>query len=195
MSFSESFFAAKFGITRRDLENYLSEALSRGGDYADDGHRAGEDRSWLQRAGDRVSEFFGADDSGQHRGHGPKGYRRSDDRIRDDINDRLTDDAWLDASNINIEVKDSEVTLNGKVNNRDDKRRAEDLAEAISGVRHVQNNLRVEGNDSSSDHNRTTGATTASTAQAGGTQTTSSQVQDVASGKDKGGPAGRQATT
>src|SRR5215469_4136491 len=35
MSFSESFFAARFGITRRDLENYLSEALSRGGDYAD----------------------------------------------------------------------------------------------------------------------------------------------------------------
>src|SRR5579872_1671192 len=35
MSFSESFFAAKFGITRRDLENYLSEALGAGGDYAD----------------------------------------------------------------------------------------------------------------------------------------------------------------
>jgi TldD protein len=35
MSFSESFFAVKFGITPRDLENYLSEALSRGGDYAD----------------------------------------------------------------------------------------------------------------------------------------------------------------
>src|SRR5271165_496939 len=35
MSFSDSFFAAKFGISRRDLENYLSEALSRGGDYAD----------------------------------------------------------------------------------------------------------------------------------------------------------------
>src|SRR5437868_9544449 len=35
MSFSDSFFAAKFGITRRDLEDYLSEALGRGGDYAD----------------------------------------------------------------------------------------------------------------------------------------------------------------
>src|SRR6202012_4330704 len=35
MNFSETFFAAKFGITRRDLESYLSEALSRGGDYAD----------------------------------------------------------------------------------------------------------------------------------------------------------------
>ncbi len=35
MSFSDSFFAVKFGITRRDLENYLGDALSRGGDYAD----------------------------------------------------------------------------------------------------------------------------------------------------------------
>ena len=35
MPFSDSFFATKFGITERDLENYLSEALSRGGDYAD----------------------------------------------------------------------------------------------------------------------------------------------------------------
>ena len=33
--FGASFFASKFGITRRDLENYLSEALSKGGDYAD----------------------------------------------------------------------------------------------------------------------------------------------------------------
>src|SRR5215813_1119262 len=35
MGFSESFFASRFGITRGDLESYLAEALSRGGDYAD----------------------------------------------------------------------------------------------------------------------------------------------------------------
>ncbi len=35
MTFSESFFAARFGIERRDLERYLAEALSHGGDYAD----------------------------------------------------------------------------------------------------------------------------------------------------------------
>jgi TldD protein len=35
MSFSDSFFALKFGIARRDLEIYLEDALSRGGDYAD----------------------------------------------------------------------------------------------------------------------------------------------------------------
>ncbi len=35
MRFSESVFAGRFGITRHDLEAYLGEALSRGGDYAD----------------------------------------------------------------------------------------------------------------------------------------------------------------
>ena len=35
MVFSESFFASKFAIQRQDLENYLSDALSQGGDYAD----------------------------------------------------------------------------------------------------------------------------------------------------------------
>src|ERR1700676_3811785 len=35
MSFSRSFFAERFNITEHDLESYLSEALSAGGDYAD----------------------------------------------------------------------------------------------------------------------------------------------------------------
>src|SRR6185369_14975892 len=35
MLFSESVFSARFGITRQDLESYLAEALSQGGDYAD----------------------------------------------------------------------------------------------------------------------------------------------------------------
>jgi TldD protein len=35
MSFSESFFAVRFGLTERDLERYLAAALESGGDYAD----------------------------------------------------------------------------------------------------------------------------------------------------------------
>ena len=118
----------------------------RGGEYADDGQRDHEGRSWLERAGEKVSAFFGAEGEGQHRGRGPKGYRRSDDRIREDVSDRLTDDPWLDASSIEVEVTECEVVLKGAVNNREDKRRAENLAEAISGVRNVQNHLRVEDN-------------------------------------------------
>lgn len=35
MRFSDSVFAGRFAITRHDLESYLAEALSQGGDYAD----------------------------------------------------------------------------------------------------------------------------------------------------------------
>src|ERR1700681_4136354 len=35
MGFSDSFFARRFGLTEHDLESYLSEALSAGGEYAD----------------------------------------------------------------------------------------------------------------------------------------------------------------
>lgn len=112
----------------------------RGGRGTEAGRRGREDRSWLDRAGERIAEVFG--NEGEHRGRGPKGYRRSDDRIREDINDRLTDDAWLDASDIDVEVKDGEVTLSGTVRSRDDKRRAENIAESVSGVTHAQNNLR-----------------------------------------------------
>ena len=116
-------------------------------------------RSWLERAGDRVADFFGAGDGAtSHRGRGPKGYKRSDARIQEDISDRLTDDPWLDASNVEVEVKECEVILKGEVSSREDKRRAEDLAEAISGVRNVQNHLRVQDYGAQAGQSSTTGA-------------------------------------
>ncbi|MEK0084341.1 BON domain-containing protein [Benzoatithermus flavus] len=78
-----------------------------------------------------------------HRGRGPKGYRRSDQRVAEDINDRLTDDPDIDATDIEVLVKDGEVTLQGMVNSRLARRKAEDLAEDTRGVHYVQNNLRV----------------------------------------------------
>ena len=80
---------------------------------------------------------------GNHRGRGPKGYRRSDERIKEDVSDRLAEHAYLDASDIEVAVKEGEVTLSGTVTHRRDKRAAEDLAEDVSGVKNVQNNLRV----------------------------------------------------
>lgn len=76
-------------------------------------------------------------------GRGPKGYQRSDDRMRDEICDCMTDDPMLDASEITVEVKQGEVTLSGSVTSREQKRRAEDVAERVSGVRDVTNQLRV----------------------------------------------------
>ena len=59
------------------------------------------------------------------------------------MNLRLTDDPLVDASDIEVAVQDREVTLSGHVASRYEKRRAEDIVEAVSGVSHVQNNLRV----------------------------------------------------
>ncbi len=76
-------------------------------------------------------------------GRGPRNYRRPDERILEDVSDRLTDDAMVDASEIAVEVKQGEVSLTGTVKDRDQKRRAEDLAERVSGVKDVINALRI----------------------------------------------------
>jgi hypothetical protein len=120
---------------------------------------------FLQRAGEQITSWFRGRDEDRdeprryrsdfgrearvtpdrsQRGVGPKGYRRSDERISDEVHERLTEDPWLDASNIEVQVKSSEVTLSGRVDNREAKHRAERLVEEISGVDHVQNNLRVD---------------------------------------------------
>jgi osmotically-inducible protein OsmY len=114
----------------------------------------GEERGWWDRASDAVASWFGDEDAerrrrmdeqrAHRRGRGPKGYRRSDERIREDVNDRLGDDYYIDASDIEVMVSNTEVTLTGTVPSRNDKRRAEDIAESVSGVTNVENRLRVK---------------------------------------------------
>jgi len=87
----------------------------------------------------------GAGSLGQtHAGKGPKGYRRADARIEEDVNEALTRDPDVDASNIDVHVENGEVTLSGTVSDRRAKRRAEDDALACSGVHDVHNRLTVE---------------------------------------------------
>jgi hypothetical protein len=86
---------------------------------------------------------YAGEPAGPHRGRGPRGYQRSDERIREDVSDRLTEDPHIDASDVEVAVQGGEVTLSGHVDSRSAKRHAEDIAESVSGVAHVQNNLRV----------------------------------------------------
>lgn len=81
---------------------------------------------------------------GQFAGRGPKNWQRSDERIKDDVSERLTDHPDIDASEIEVMVKSAEVTLSGTVDHRDAKRLAEDIAQNISGVKDVHNQIRVE---------------------------------------------------
>jgi hypothetical protein len=92
-------------------------------------------RSWMDRAGD----FFAGRGSaeGAHRRRGP-----SDRVLWAVIVERLEDQRGLDLRDLEVLVEDGEVTLNGTVRRKDDKRRIEDIAD-VEGVRNVQNNLRV----------------------------------------------------
>ena len=78
-----------------------------------------------------------------HRGKGPRSYTRGDERILEDICGRMTDNRYLDASEIEVTVNGGEVILTGTVGSRYEKRLAEDLAETAYGSKNVENRLRI----------------------------------------------------
>jgi hypothetical protein len=80
-------------------------------------------------------------------GRGPRSYRRADDRICEDVNERLTADPRVDASDIEVRVQNGEVTLSGSVDDRRTRRLAEEIIEDLPGVRDVRNDLRVSRNE------------------------------------------------
>ena len=69
--------------------------------------------------------------------------RRPDERIQDDASERLAAELRSDATQIQVTVTDGEVTLAGTVDGPETRRRAEDIAGSVAGVRAVINNLRV----------------------------------------------------
>ena len=127
--------------------------------YRDDTRYDNQDRGMFERAGDEIASWFGDEDAARrreqdHRGRGPSNYTRSNERLLEHACERLTEDRGVDARNINVTCENNEVTLDGTVNTRWEKRRAEDIVHDISGVNHVQNNLRLAQTDMRADGNR-----------------------------------------
>ncbi len=89
--------------------------------------------------GDWIMNYYGP-----YTGVGPANYERSDDRICEDVSDQFWLNGQLDASDIEVDVKNGDVILNGTVPNRQMKRLAEDIAYSIPGVSDVQNHLTVK---------------------------------------------------
>jgi hypothetical protein len=80
---------------------------------------------------------------GPFSGRGPRGFRISDDRIREQVSERLYHHGDIDASDIDVRVDNGEVTLEGWVDDRRTKRLAEDVADEVDGVQEVHNHLRI----------------------------------------------------
>lgn len=93
----------------------------------------------------------------QRRGTAPKSYKRSDERIQDDVCERIMD-RGIDASDVDVKVKDAVVTLTGEVEDRSDKHRIEQIAAEVFGVQDVENQIRVKKSDTSRTERGTSGA-------------------------------------
>jgi CBS domain-containing protein len=144
----------------------------------DDRHRRGSRGSKTEApygSGDWGNQGFGAPPhlligSGHegeregNRNRGPKGWQRSDERIHEDVCERMMGESGVDPSDVTVRVAQGVVTLTGTVPNRQMKYRIEELADRCPGVKDVENQVRVNriegglfgGGDSSGSSSRST---------------------------------------
>ena len=102
--------------------------------------RREDERAWYER---NWKGSAGMDtDRSRGQGKAPKGYTRSDARIREDVCERLMYSPY-DASDVEVTVSNGEVTLSGVVHTRADKWGIEDVAESVLGVHDVHNRIRL----------------------------------------------------
>lgn len=169
----------RFGAEDQDPRHGDDSGPSRGGEYGSRPYGSPSRGGYEQRqyggefAGGTPRGFGGYDMDTRRgprggaresfRGRGPQSYTRSDDRIREELCDLLTDDDMVDATNVEVRVDQGEVTLSGTVNDRESKRCAEDIAESVSGVRNVQNQLRVQSQSTTSPGDAGSGLGSSST--------------------------------
>lgn len=111
-----------------------------------------EDEAW--RRGSEVRDEWG-DGGGGSRGQaprerlrgrdrvGPKGYQRSDDRIREDICERLAHAHHVDVRDVEVEVQGGVVRLTGNVRDRRQKYCIEDIVDDVFGVQEIHNAVRL----------------------------------------------------
>lgn len=130
-----------YGRSRSDTGDYpfgRYEGAADRDDYIENRQRGG----YLKLHGPDYG--LNADGTRSHRSRGPLSYRRPDVRLYEDICEALNDDPDVDATHIDVAVREGEVILSGYVRTRTEKRRVEDIADRISGVRDIHNQIRVQ---------------------------------------------------
>lgn len=96
---------------------------SAGGEGRSEGPREGGEAAWRNR--------------------GPKGWQRTDERIHEDVCERMMGESGIDPSDVTVQVSQGTVVLTGTVPNRQMKYRIEELADRCPGVTEVENRVRV----------------------------------------------------
>jgi HSP20 family molecular chaperone IbpA len=130
-------------------QGYGSSARSYEGSLRQGGYGYAEraDAEWDRRPGFEAGYGYGQSQpqpsTPNYTGRGPKNWKRSDARIQEDVSEVLERHPGIDASDLEVEVREGVVTLTGTVPQREMKRMAEDVIESCAGVRDIQVNVRV----------------------------------------------------
>ena len=77
-------------------------------------------------------------------GRGPKGWKRSDESIKEQVCHALEQHPRIDATEVEVDVKEGVVTLRGNIHDRSAKRLAGDVIDWLPGVTDVHNNLTID---------------------------------------------------
>jgi hypothetical protein len=107
-----------------------------------------DERSFFERMRDFFVSFSEDRVPRRLRNKGPKGWKRSDETIYEDICETIDHVGVVDASEVTVRVEGGEVKLEGVVLSRRDKRLLEDIIDSVRGVQDVHNLLRVRHEDS-----------------------------------------------
>ncbi|WP_437634387.1 BON domain-containing protein [Sorangium sp. So ce854] len=163
--------AYHLGMTRVVSPDYGRDAPW-GGPYRGESHDLRESgRSALEGVGDALGAI--GDRVRSALGRGPKGYKRSDARIQEDVCEMLSDRDDIDVSDVTVRVENNEVTLEGTVPQRHHKRIIELVAEGVRGVEDVHNRIRVQRAVEPTSRSTATAGTMGDAALAGTQQGTS----------------------
>lgn len=144
----------------REYYNRLNQPLRGSGRYDPWSNSLTDSSEDVSRRNDATNRSAVNVRPGRYSGVGPKGYKRSDERVKDEVCDILERHGAIDASDVEVTVLDGVVTLTGTVPDRPMKRMAESALDNIPGVKDVNNQLRVSPDN---DHDTLSGTSTVAT--------------------------------
>jgi osmotically-inducible protein OsmY len=139
-----------FGQRERSFGSGAAYPSGQRRDYSNSGYEpeyGGEEvgGDWRQgRTQIERSRYGGSSSAGQAHKRGPKGWQRSDERVKEDICERLYHEASIDSSEVTVDVSSGNVSLAGTVPDRRMKHAVEDLIDACPGVKDIDNRIRVQ---------------------------------------------------
>jgi BON domain len=123
---------------------------------------------------------------------GPKGYQRSDERLKEDISERLMEAYDIDSSEVTVDVKGAKVFLEGVVPSRHMKHVIEDMVDACPGVQDIENRIRVSSPNYQGSAAPSSGSSPQPSTPSGAAQASAGGSTSTGAEASPGGNAGAQ---